>query len=239
MNNMLRAAATFAAIFALGAVTAPSADAAPRRARRAAAATDSGAAADTATTPPAVKTIADVAMGDKRFTTLVKLVTLADAAELLKQDKITVFAPTNDAFAKLPKAVTAALTKPEGKELLTKVLTYHVVAEVLPSATAPKDPTALPTVLAGADIKVTRKGKALMINDAKVVAADIKAGNGLIHAIDGVLVPEEVAKALAAAPAPSADTGAAPAADAAAADAKPAPAEAKPAPAKRSGRARR
>jgi uncharacterized surface protein with fasciclin (FAS1) repeats len=133
------------------------------------------------------KTIVDVAAGNKSFTTLVKALKAADLVETLSGvGPYTVFAPTNEAFNKLPKATLANLLKPENKAQLQRVLTYHVVAGNVTSKMlkAGKVPT-----VAGADITVKISGKNVTINNAKVIKADVKASNGVIHAIDTVLLP--------------------------------------------------
>ena len=146
----------------------------------------------TATSMPepteAPKTIVDVAVGDERFTTLVAAVQAAGLAETLQgEGPFTVFAPTNDAFSKLPAGTVEELLKPENKDKLVQVLTYHVVAGKVMAADAAKL-TSADTV---AKLPITIKadmGK-VMINDATVVVADIEASNGVIHVIDTVLLP--------------------------------------------------
>jgi uncharacterized surface protein with fasciclin (FAS1) repeats len=133
------------------------------------------------------KTIVDVAAGNKSFTTLVKALKAADLVETLSGvGPYTVFAPTNEAFNKLPKGTLTTLLKPENKAQLQKVLTYHVVAGEVTSKMlkAGKVPT-----VAGADITVKISGKNVTINKSKVIKADVKASNGVIHAIDTVLLP--------------------------------------------------
>jgi uncharacterized surface protein with fasciclin (FAS1) repeats len=133
------------------------------------------------------KTIVDVAAGNKSFTTLVKALKAADlAGTLAEAGPYTVFAPTNAAFNKLPKATLANLLKPENKAQLQKVLTYHVIAGEVTSKTlkAGKAPT-----VAGADVTVRIRGKNVTINNARVTQADLKASNGVIHVIDTVLLP--------------------------------------------------
>jgi uncharacterized surface protein with fasciclin (FAS1) repeats len=133
------------------------------------------------------KTIVDVAAGNKSFTTLVKALKAADlAGTLAEAGPYTVFAPTNEAFNKLPKGTLTNLLKPENKAQLQKVLTYHVVAGEVTSKTlkAGKVPT-----VAGADVTVKISGKNVTVNNAKVIKTDLKASNGVIHAIDTVLLP--------------------------------------------------
>ena len=132
----------------------------------------------------AAKDIVDTAVSAGNFNTLVTAVKAAGLVETLKgKGPYTVFAPTDAAFAKIPKADLDALLKDKAK--LTAVLTYHVV----PAAVMAKDVKAgdVPTVN-GKSIKVTTDS-GVMVNDAKVTATDIKASNGVIHVIDTVLMP--------------------------------------------------
>lgn len=130
--------------------------------------------------------IVDTAASADNFQTLVAAVKAAGLVDALKGDgPFTVFAPTDEAFAKLPAGTVEALL--EDKEALTKILTYHVVAgQVMASDVARLDSA---TTLQGQSIAIdTSSG--VRINDATVVAADIKASNGVIHVIDTVLLPE-------------------------------------------------
>ena len=138
----------------------------------------------TSTVAMAAKDIVDVAAGNKDFSTLVTAVKAAGLVDTLKgKGPFTVFAPTNEAFAKIPKADLDALLKDKAK--LTAVLTYHVV----PAKVMAKDVNAgdAPTVN-GKAIKITTD-KGVMVNNAKVIKTDIAASNGVIHAIDTVLMP--------------------------------------------------
>jgi uncharacterized surface protein with fasciclin (FAS1) repeats len=96
-----------------------------------------------------------------------------------------VFAPTDDAFAKLPKGTVEALLK--DKKKLTAILTYHVIAGKVLAADAAKLTTA--RTVNGQSIKISAKGGAVMINDARVTQADIETTNGVIHVIDKVILP--------------------------------------------------
>ena len=130
------------------------------------------------------KDIVDTAVAAGSFTTLVTAVKAAGLVETLKgKGPFTVFAPTDAAFAKIPKADLEALLKDKAK--LTAVLTYHVV----PAAVMAKDVKAgdAPTVN-GKPIKISTDN-GVMVNNAKVTATDIKASNGVIHVIDTVLIP--------------------------------------------------
>jgi uncharacterized surface protein with fasciclin (FAS1) repeats len=133
-------------------------------------------------------TIVDIALKGKQFTTLVAALKAADLVDTLAgEGPFTVFAPTNAAFAKLPKGTVANLLKPENKEQLKKVLTYHVVSGAVPS-TQLKNGQKVPTV-EGASISVSIKGGKVKVNNARVTAANIKASNGIIHVIDTVIMP--------------------------------------------------
>jgi len=129
--------------------------------------------------------IIDKAMQDKNLSTLVAAVKAAGLVDTLKgTGPFTLFAPTNEAFAKIPKETLDKLLQDKAK--LTAILTYHVISgEVLS-----KDITDgnFKTV-EGQDITIKKTGSEVMINDAKVVNADIKASNGVIHEINTVLMP--------------------------------------------------
>lgn len=129
--------------------------------------------------------IVDTAIAAGSFTTLVKAVQAAGLVDTLKgPGPFTVFAPTDDAFAKLPPGTIEGLLADKAK--LTAVLTYHVVA----GAVTAKDVTGLQTAktLQGADLKIDTSA-GVKINDATVTKADIKTTNGVIHVIDTVLLP--------------------------------------------------
>ena len=139
-------------------------------------------------------TIVGVAASDKRFSTLVALVKQAGLVKTLSaKGPYTVFAPTNAAFAKLkktaPKTYTAVTTD---KALLTKVLTYHVLAKKVPSTAAiavAMKGGSVPTVQ-GEKIKLSLKtGKLYLNGNSQVIVADVAASNGVIHAVNTVLVP--------------------------------------------------
>jgi uncharacterized surface protein with fasciclin (FAS1) repeats len=157
---------------------------------------DDDASSDTTTTEaPAEEagTIVDVAAGNADFSTLVTAVTAADLAETLGGDgPFTVFAPTNDAFDALPAGTLEDLTMPENKDLLTTILTYHVVAGEVMSGDL-TDGQEVETVQGETlTVGVTDEGVTLTDaagNTVNVVTADVDASNGVIHAIDGVLTP--------------------------------------------------
>ncbi len=134
------------------------------------------------------KDIVDTAVGAGQFTTLAAALTAAGLVETLKgPGPFTVFAPTDAAFAKLPAGTVDNLLKPENKDQLTAVLTYHVVPGKVVAADVVKITEA--KTVNGAMITVKVDGETVMINDAKVTAADIAASNGVIHVIDTVILP--------------------------------------------------
>ena len=132
--------------------------------------------------------IVDTAVAAGSFNTLVAAVQAAGLVETLKGDgPFTVFAPTDDAFAKLPDGTVEMLLLPENKDKLVAVLTYHVVAgKVMSGDIAGK--RVAPETLQGRPIAVNATS-GVMVNDANVVAADVEASNGVIHVIDTVLLP--------------------------------------------------
>ena len=134
------------------------------------------------------KDIVDTAVGAGSFKTLVAAVQAAGLVETLKgQGPFTVFAPTDEAFAKLPAGTVESLLKPENKEKLVAVLTYHVVPGKVMAADVVKL-TEAPTVQ-GSKAKVKVVGGTVMIDNAKVVKTDIETSNGVIHVIDAVILP--------------------------------------------------
>ncbi len=144
--------------------------------------------APTATPEPAPQDIVDIAVGDGRFTTLVAAVQAAGLVDTLKSDgPFTVFAPTDDAFAKLPAGTIDELLKPENKQALTDILLYHVVSGSALAADV-VNLTSATTVL-GKDVTVKVDMGNVYINDAQVIITDIEASNGVIHVIDTVILP--------------------------------------------------
>jgi len=146
-------------------------------------------------------TIVDVAASNENFTTLVAAVKAADLVGTLNSDgPFTVFAPTNDAFAKLPEGTVAGLLKPESKDALTGILTYHVVsgkfdaAAVIDAVTKNGGKFTVNTVQGGAIIISLENGNVMLTdekgNTSTVVMADVGASNGVIHAIDSVVMPK-------------------------------------------------
>lgn len=147
------------------------------------------AAAPAPAPAPAVVDIVDTAVGAGQFTSLVAAVQAAGLAETLKgPGPFTVFAPNDAAFAKLPPEELKKLLAPEGKEALTKILTYHVVPGKIVSADLAGKVTDAATV-EGKTVKVDATGAGVKVGEATVVTADIEASNGVIHVIDTVLMP--------------------------------------------------
>jgi uncharacterized surface protein with fasciclin (FAS1) repeats len=150
------------------------------------------AAADStemATTEVEVGNIVEVAQGNPEFSTLVTAVTAAGLGEALSgAGPLTVFAPTNAAFEALPAGLLQKLLLPENKEVLTKILTYHVVAAKVMAADVKAGDVA---TLEGSSFAVTTEG-GVKVNAANVTATDVPASNGVIHVIDAVLVPASI-----------------------------------------------
>jgi len=146
------------------------------------------------------KDIVDNAVNSKDHTTLVAAVKAAGLVETLKgPGPFTVFAPTNEAFDKLPEGTVATLVKPENKEMLTKILTYHVVAGKMDSKMIAKaikegNGKAELTTVEGGKLWAWMEGKKLMLKDEKggtsmVTITDVYQKNGVIHVVDTVLMP--------------------------------------------------
>ncbi|MFL0682458.1 MAG: fasciclin domain-containing protein [Algoriphagus aquaeductus] len=132
--------------------------------------------------------IVDLAVSTEFLSTLVAAVKAGDLVEVLKGDgPFTVFAPTNEAFAKLPAGTVENLLKPENKAQLVAVLTYHVVPGKVMSSDL-KDGMKAKTAQGG-EVTISLKGGKAMVNDATVTAADIEASNGVVHVIDTVILP--------------------------------------------------
>lgn len=138
------------------------------------------------------KDIVSLAAGTESLTTLVTAVKAAGLVETLQSEgPFTVFAPTNDAFAALPDGTLDMLLKPENKDKLVKVLTYHVIPAKVMSTDLKSGMNA--KTVEGEDIMVDLS-KGAMINDASVKKADIKASNGVVHIIDKVILPPSMRK---------------------------------------------
>jgi len=137
----------------------------------------------------APNTVVDIAIGSPDHTTLVAAVTAADLVGTLSGDgPFTVFAPTNAAFDALPAGTVDTLLKPENKDQLTGVLTYHVVAGNVMSGDLSDGQVV--TTLNGQTLTVSIKDGVVMINGAKVVAADLAGTNGVVHVVEAVLLPK-------------------------------------------------
>jgi transforming growth factor-beta-induced protein len=147
--------------------------------------------ADEASSSTEQKDIVDTAVADGRFKTLVAAVTAAGLVDTLKgEGPFTVFAPTDDAFAALPAGTLDSLLKPENKQQLIDILTYHVVSGKVMASDVTKL-TKAPTVL-GKDISVkVQDGKVILNDKVQVILTDIETSNGVIHVIDGVLLPPQ------------------------------------------------
>jgi uncharacterized surface protein with fasciclin (FAS1) repeats len=132
--------------------------------------------------------IVDTAIGAGSFKTLVAAIQAAGLVDTLKgPGPFTVFAPTDEAFAKLPAGTVDALLKDPAK--LKKILTYHVVAGKVMAADVVKLKTA--KTVEGSTVKITVKGSSVMVNNANVVKTDIATDNGVIHVIDTVIMPKK------------------------------------------------
>lgn len=134
------------------------------------------------------KDIVDTAVAAGSFKTLATALQAAGLVEALKTaGPFTVFAPTDEAFARLPAGTLESLLKPENKDKLAAILKYHVVSGKVMSANAVKLTSA--TTLEGSALKLEVKDGSLFVSGAKVVKADVNASNGVIHVIDTVVLP--------------------------------------------------
>jgi uncharacterized surface protein with fasciclin (FAS1) repeats len=150
---------------------------------------DSESSSESTMEQESVGTIVDVAVGAGNFSTLVAAVTAADLVETLSgTGPFTVFAPTDDAFAALPAGVLDALLLPENKAVLAKILTYHVVSGTVMAADVTDGDVA---TVEGQNIKLST-ANGVTVNGANVISADVAASNGVIHAIDAVILPPDV-----------------------------------------------
>ncbi len=133
--------------------------------------------------------IIDTAVNAGSFTTLAAALEAAGLIDTLKgEGPFTVFAPTDEAFAKLPEGTVEDLLKPENKDKLTAILTYHVVQGAVYAKDVVKLDSA--TTLEGSQIDIfVEDGKVILNDESQVIQADIKASNGVIHVIDSVLIP--------------------------------------------------
>jgi len=132
------------------------------------------------------KSIVETAIGAGQFQTLVAAVTAAGLVETLSGNgPFTVFAPTDEAFAALPEGTIEALLKDKAK--LTKILTYHVVAGKVTAADVAKLKSA--KTVEGQSVEIATNSKGVLVDNAKVITADVMCTNGVIHIIDEVLMP--------------------------------------------------
>jgi uncharacterized surface protein with fasciclin (FAS1) repeats len=137
----------------------------------------------------AEKDIIDTAIAAGSFNTLAKALQAAGLVETLKgSGPFTVFAPTDEAFAKLPAGTVENLLKPENREQLKAVLTYHVVPGNVTAAQVTKLDSA--KTVNGKSVRIRTSGRTVMVDEATVVKADVAASNGVIHVIDSVILPK-------------------------------------------------
>lgn len=144
---------------------------------------------DDTTGPEQLPTLVETASSNGSFETLVAAVEAAGLADVLEGDgPFTVFAPTDEAFEKLPDGTIASLLLPENRDQLIAILTYHVVPgrflaeDVLASTTL--------TTVQGGNLSISLDGQTPKVNESVIVATDVLASNGVIHVIDSVLLPE-------------------------------------------------
>ena len=134
--------------------------------------------------------VVDTAVAAGSFKTLAKALQAADLVQTLKgTGPFTVFAPTDEAFAKLPAGTLETLLKPENKARLRRILTYHVVSGKVMAADVVKLPSA--TAVSGDTLSISAANGVVKIGNAHVVKTDVPASNGVIHVIDTVMLPKE------------------------------------------------
>lgn len=137
----------------------------------------------------ASKDLVDTAVAAGKFKTLAAALKAAGLVDTLKgEGPFTVFAPTDEAFGKLPAGTVEDLLKPENKEKLTRILTYHVVPGKVMAADVVKLSTA--KTVEGSEVKIKVEDGKVMVDNAKVVKTDIQTSNGVIHVIDAVILPK-------------------------------------------------
>ena len=135
------------------------------------------------------KDIVDTAVSAGQFKTLAAALKAAGLVETLKgKGPFTVFAPTDEAFAKLPKGTVEGLLKPENKDKLTAILTYHVVAGKVMAKDVVKLSSA--KTVQGSEVSIKVSDGKVMVDKATVIAPDIVCGNGVVHVIDSVILPK-------------------------------------------------
>jgi uncharacterized surface protein with fasciclin (FAS1) repeats len=143
-----------------------------------------------AASPAAAADLVETAVSNGSFKTLTAALQAAGLVETLKgKGPYTVFAPTDEAFKKLPAGTVESLLKPENKAQLAKVLTYHVVAGNVMSGDLKGKTTNAKTV-EGSAVRIDASGNTVKVDDAVVTQADVNASNGVIHVIDSVILPK-------------------------------------------------
>ena len=138
--------------------------------------------------------IVETAAGAKVFGTLIAAAKAAGLADALANgENLTVFAPTDDAFAALPAGSVETLLKPENKDQLAAILSYHVLPRVLTSDMMPNKTIHIRTLKQGGDrtLALTKSASGVSVDGANVTTADIRASNGVIHVIDKVMLPSK------------------------------------------------
>ncbi|MBX2804400.1 MAG: fasciclin domain-containing protein [Hyphomicrobiales bacterium] len=136
------------------------------------------------------KNIVEVADSAGTFKTLIAAAKAAGFADMLSSSSpITVFAPTDAAFAKLPKGTVENLLKPENRDQLRAILAFHVIPSRVAAADVPTKLTRVQTLNTSDTLRVKRSGKSVSVENARVVKADIEADNGIIHVVNQVLLP--------------------------------------------------
>ena len=136
--------------------------------------------------------IVETANSAGTFKTLLAAAKAAGLADVLAtKGHLTVFAPTDAAFAALPPGTVESLLLPQNKDKLAAILSYHVVGRVIPASKTPTERTHVRTLKASGDrsVAVRRQGGGVTVDNARVIQADIRADNGIIHVIDKVLIP--------------------------------------------------
>merc|ERR1711990_826660 len=145
------------------------------------------------------KTIVDLAVATDDLSTLVAALKAGDLVDTLSgAGPFTVFAPTNEAFAKLPKSTLSYLLKPENKAKLVDILTYHVAAGAVHSTDLKNDEKITTVEGKQVEARILDGGKYVFINNARVTTANVDASNGVVHIIDHVLIPPRMLTEIAA-----------------------------------------
>lgn len=135
-------------------------------------------------------TVVDALSEEGSFSTLTQALTEAELTETLSQGgPYTIFAPTDEAFAALPEGTVEQLLLPENRQVLQEVLAYHVTSGAI---TSDQIATGDVTTLQGETVPVNAEGSEVTVGDAQVVNPDLEAGNGVVHAIDTVLLPPDI-----------------------------------------------